>query len=64
MVIVFDVLGASDDLGEKVPETSEDQSSFFLSIGPRAVQMFSALYFTMLVICTGSVSFDRYGHFL
>ena len=29
IVVVFDALGASDELGAKVPETSEAQSSLY-----------------------------------
>ena len=54
MVIVFDALGASDELGAKVPE-----NPCILSIVHMAVLMFSALYFTMLVICTVSVRVER-----
>ena len=40
MVIVFDALGASNELGAKVTDTAEARSSLYLTIGPMAVLMF------------------------
>ena len=59
MVIVFDALGASDELGAWCQRLLKLGRPCILSIVPMAVLMFSALYFTMLVICMVSVWFDR-----